>query len=133
MAGRRRFRGVLLGAQGDAAHIRRDDAAAGEATEVLLPIADMTEARLVLTDALVAESLRRGKAAERNALQPGDPPEPEGDAQLLPEQTPRQPKGRRASAHARRVHPQIFSPRPHSGGVFAARGRITDGRQRQPA
>ena len=30
---------------------------------MLLPIADMAEARLVLTDALVAESLRRGKAA----------------------------------------------------------------------
>jgi ribosome maturation factor RimP len=61
-AGRRRFRGTLLGAQGDAAQVRRDDAAAGEAADVLLPIADMTEARLVLTDALVAESLRRGKA-----------------------------------------------------------------------
>jgi ribosome maturation factor RimP len=65
--GRRRFRGMLLGAQGDAAQIRRDDAAAGEAGDVLLPIADMAEARLVLTDALVAESLRRGKAAERQA------------------------------------------------------------------
>jgi ribosome maturation factor RimP len=61
-AGRRRFRGTLLGAQGDAAQVRRDDAAAGEAADVLLPIADITEARLVLTDALVAESLRRGKA-----------------------------------------------------------------------
>src|SRR5258708_38046441 len=30
MAGRRRFRGLLLGAQGDDAHVRRDDAAAGE-------------------------------------------------------------------------------------------------------
>jgi ribosome maturation factor RimP len=68
--GRRRFRGMLLGAQGDAAHIRRDDAAAGEAGDVLLPIADMAEARLVLTDALVAESLRRGKAAERQAREP---------------------------------------------------------------
>ncbi len=110
-AGRRRFRGTLLGAQGDAAHIRRDDAAAGDVAEVLLPIADMTEARLVLTDALVAESLRRGKAAERNALQPGDPLEPEGDAQLLPEQTPRQPKGRRASAHASRPSAD-FQPAP---------------------
>ena len=61
--GRRRFRGVLLGTQGDAARIRRDDAAATEAAEVVLPIEDMAEARLVLTDALVAESLRRGKAA----------------------------------------------------------------------
>jgi ribosome maturation factor RimP len=72
--GRRRFRGVLLGAQGDAAHIRRDDAAAGEASDVLLPIADMAEARLVLTDALVAESLRRGKAAGRQAREPNEAP-----------------------------------------------------------
>ena len=68
--GRRRFRGMLLGAQGAAAHIRRDDAADGEAGDVLLPIADMAEARLVLTDAVVAESLRRGKAAERQAREP---------------------------------------------------------------
>ena len=65
--GRRRFRGELLGAQGNAAHIRRDDVAAGEASDVLLPIADMADARLVLTEALVAESLRRGKAAARAA------------------------------------------------------------------
>ena len=63
--GRRRFRGTLLGVQDNAARIRRDDAAAGEAAEVLLPIEDMAEAKLVLTDALVAQSLRRGKAAER--------------------------------------------------------------------
>jgi ribosome maturation factor RimP len=67
LEGRRRFRGLLIGAQGDAARIRRADAAAEEAAEVLLPIRDMAEARLVLTDALVAESLRRGKAAERGA------------------------------------------------------------------
>ncbi|HEY6257249.1 MAG TPA: ribosome maturation factor RimP [Xanthobacteraceae bacterium] len=67
MDGRRRFRGLLIGAQGDAAKIRRADAAAGEAAEVLLPIREMAEARLVLTDALIAESLRRGKAAERGA------------------------------------------------------------------
>ena len=63
--GRRRFRGVLLGAQGEAARIRRDDAAAGEAGEILLPIEGMTEAKLVLTEQLIAESLRRGKAKQR--------------------------------------------------------------------
>src|SRR5439155_17459500 len=65
--GRRRFRGVLIGLEGDAAKLRRDDAKAGEAAEVLLPIGDMAEARLVLTDALVTASLRRAKAAERTA------------------------------------------------------------------
>jgi ribosome maturation factor RimP len=65
--GRKRFRGVLTGVEGDAAKLRRNDAAAGEPADVLLPIGDMVEARLVLTDALVAESLRRGKErAERN-------------------------------------------------------------------
>ncbi len=59
--GRKRFRGILTGVEGEAARLRRKDAAAGEAEDVLLAIADMAEARLVLTDALVAESLRRGK------------------------------------------------------------------------
>ncbi|SRR5712691_9773368 len=72
--GRRRFRGVLLGVQvsgmdREAARIRRDDAAPGEANEVLLPIEDMAEARLVLTEALIVESLRRGKAQQRPSEQ----------------------------------------------------------------
>src|SRR5437660_322807 len=65
--GRRRFRGLLLGVEGDAARIRRDNSSPGESDEVLLPIDEMAEAKLVLTDALIAESLRRGKAAERAA------------------------------------------------------------------
>jgi ribosome maturation factor RimP len=65
--GRRRFRGVLVGTEGDAVRLRRDDAAPGEVAEVVLPIEAMAEARLVLTDALVAEALRRGKSAERQA------------------------------------------------------------------
>jgi ribosome maturation factor RimP len=66
LAGRRRFRGRLLGAEGDAARVGLEDAQ-GEASEVLLPIEDMEEAKLVLTDALVAETLRRSKSAERAA------------------------------------------------------------------
>jgi ribosome maturation factor RimP len=65
IAGRRRFRGMLLGTEGETARIRRDDAAPGEANEVLLPIDEMAEAKLVLTDALIAESLRRDKEARR--------------------------------------------------------------------
>ena len=63
--GRRRFRGLLLGTQGNAARIRREDAASNEQIEVVLPIEEMTEAKLMLSDALIAESLRRGKAAAR--------------------------------------------------------------------
>src|SRR5215213_6151189 len=68
--GRKRFRGTLLGVDGDRAHLRRDDVKSGEPADVLLTIEDIAEARLVLTDALIAESMRRGKAAER-ALRQG--------------------------------------------------------------
>lgn len=63
--GRKRFRGMLVGVEGNAARLHRDDAKAGEDTDVLLAMEDIAEAKLVLTDELVAESMRRGKAAER--------------------------------------------------------------------
>jgi ribosome maturation factor RimP len=65
--GRKRFRGTLLGIDGERAKLRRDDAADGEAAEVLLTIADMNEAKLVLTDDLVSDALRKEKAADRQA------------------------------------------------------------------
>jgi ribosome maturation factor RimP len=65
--GRRRFRGELAGTQGDSVRLRTGDGASADAgAEILLPIDDMMEARLVLTDALIAESLRRSKHGERN-------------------------------------------------------------------
>ena len=63
--GRKRFRGTLIAVEGDAIRLRRDDAKPEEPTEVMLAIDRIGEARLVLTDALVAESLKRGKVAER--------------------------------------------------------------------
>jgi ribosome maturation factor RimP len=65
--GRKRFRGQLSGTQGDAAKLHRDDAAEGEEADVLLPIEEMSEAKLVLTDELVTEALRREKSAKREA------------------------------------------------------------------
>jgi ribosome maturation factor RimP len=65
--GRKRFRGTLIGTEGEAARLRSDDAKPGQNSEPLLPIADMSDARLVLTDALIAESLRRSKTEEREA------------------------------------------------------------------
>lgn len=63
--GRRRFKGVLEGVDGDMALLRRDDAAKDEPARVRLPIADVAEARLILTDELIREALRRAKAAGR--------------------------------------------------------------------
>ena len=65
--GRKRFRGTLLGTDGEAVRLRRDDAKPDEQQDFLLPIEDMAEAKLVLTDALIAEALKRGKVAEREA------------------------------------------------------------------
>ena len=58
--GRKRFRGRLAGAAGDDVllDVIRDGAAA---ERVHLPIADLAEARLVLTDDLIRESLTRQK------------------------------------------------------------------------
>jgi ribosome maturation factor RimP len=65
--GRKRFRGKLTGTEGEAARLVREDAGEGEDPQVLLPIEDMGEAKLVLTDELVTEALRREKAAKREA------------------------------------------------------------------
>lgn len=65
--GRKRFRGVLAGTEGETARIRRDDAAEGEETEIMIPIEEMSDAKLVLTDELVSEALRREKSAKREA------------------------------------------------------------------
>ena len=65
--GRRRFRGLLLGTEDEAARLRRDDVTEGEEADVLLPLAEISEARLVLTEQLVTQALRREKAAKREA------------------------------------------------------------------
>jgi ribosome maturation factor RimP len=82
--GRKRFRGTLGGVEGDAVRLHRDDAKAGEDSDVLLTMEDIAEARLVLTDELIAESMRRGKSAERElkrslGLEP--PPAPHASRQ----------------------------------------------------
>ncbi len=69
--GRRRFRGQLLGTEGEAVRIRRGDAAPDGADD-LLRIDDMMEAKLVLTDALISESLRRSKRGDRETREPGN-------------------------------------------------------------
>jgi ribosome maturation factor RimP len=77
--GRKRFRGMLGGVEGNAVHLHRDDTRAGEDADVMLIMEDIADARLVLTDELIAESMRRGKAAERElkrelGLEPPAPP-----------------------------------------------------------
>ena len=69
-AGRKRFRGIIEAVgSGDApaVTVRRSDAKPGEPDVVDLPVAAISEGRLVLTEALVRETLRAAKAAEEAA------------------------------------------------------------------
>jgi ribosome maturation factor RimP len=94
--GRKRFRGVLLGIEDGQARLQRDDARDGEDREVLLPVDGMAEARLVLTDALIDEALRRGKFAEgaKDSAAAEDTTESEPREDTAEEPKPRR-KGRR--------------------------------------
>jgi ribosome maturation factor RimP len=80
--GRRRFRGSLIGTEGDSARLNRDQVAPGEAAEVLLPIGDMAEAKVMLTDAVISESLRRGKSQQGEI----------GDHEQTSERKPKHPR-----------------------------------------
>ena len=100
--GRKRFRGTIGPVEGDCVHLHRDDIKAGETADVLLTMEDIAEARLVLTDELIAESMRRGKQAERDMKQ---------ELGVLPAPPP----------HAKRSDPtKSFAPKPKLKAVKKA-------------
>ena len=76
--GRRKFRGRLVGIDGNAARLQREDAAGGESSEVLLPMDEMADAKIVLSDDVVAQSLRRGKQTEREVRKRASQTKPKG-------------------------------------------------------
>jgi ribosome maturation factor RimP len=57
--GRKRFRGEVKGTRGDAVLLALPEG------EIALKLADIAEAKLVLTDKLIEEDLKRAEAAER--------------------------------------------------------------------
>lgn len=67
--GRKRFRGEILSIEGEGSQamlgLRRSDAKPDQPLVVDLPLRDLGEARLVLTDALIRETLRANKEAMR--------------------------------------------------------------------
>ncbi|MGE0563321.1 MAG: ribosome maturation factor RimP [Pseudolabrys sp.] len=67
VGGRKRFRGTIAGVEGERVKLHRDNPPAEEPGDVMLTMDEMSEARLVLTDALVTLALRREKAAKREA------------------------------------------------------------------
>jgi ribosome maturation factor RimP len=67
-SGRKRFRGVIQAVEGEGRDailiLDRNDARADEEKTVRLPLRDLDEAKLMLTEALIRASLRAAKAAE---------------------------------------------------------------------
>jgi ribosome maturation factor RimP len=64
--GRKRFKGVLAGLDGDAVRLDLGAKSKLEGTTIVsLPLADIGEARLVMTDALIRETLRKEKRKAR--------------------------------------------------------------------
>jgi ribosome maturation factor RimP len=116
--GRKRFRGVIQGVEGQSALIERTDARAEEEPRIGLPLADIGEARLVLTDELIRESLRRGKAALKAAgrddadladeadLGAGAIAETDGDADVEDAPAPRRRFGPGLVAQGRKAPPE---------------------------
>lgn len=68
--GRKRFRGWLGVVNDGTLAVRLLDAKADEDAEALLPLDDIGEAHLVMTDALIREALNRDKAARKARGEP---------------------------------------------------------------
>ena len=68
LAGRKRFRGILEGVEGDEVRIEVDLDQLGRQV-IGLPIRLVAEARLVLTDELIRETLRRTKNAAKGGAE----------------------------------------------------------------
>src|SRR5258705_5253999 len=109
--GRKRFRGLLAGCEGDAVRLHRDDMRAGEDADVLLVMEDISDARLVLTDELIAESMRRGKAAERELKQNfGLAPPPPPHAKKSDPARSNKPKPKIGSKTGKKLEPKKPEP-----------------------
>jgi ribosome maturation factor RimP len=90
--GRKRFRGQISGTREDVALITLDDGGEDDVVQALLRVEDMAEARLVLTDDLITESLRRARAAGRAPADSGPETPSETPDEAAPRKNFRQPK-----------------------------------------
>jgi ribosome maturation factor RimP len=90
--GRKRFRGVVRGSEDGEGLVELPDVKEGEEALVRLPLSDIGEARLVLTEELVRESLRRGTA-------PAAEPDTESQESTDQPEPPRGKRGARSKTH----------------------------------
>lgn len=71
--GRKRFRGWIEGLEADNLALRLIDGKPDDPPVAALPLADLAEARLVMTDALIREALNRDKAARKGEAGTDEP------------------------------------------------------------
>ena len=68
--GRKRYKGVILGVEGEDIKFRREAPAKDENPEFVIPVGEIKDAKLVLTDDLITEALKRDKALrEANGIE----------------------------------------------------------------
>ena len=119
--GRKRFRGIITDVVDDAVHIEGE----GTDPDAILVMTDIAEARLVLTDPLIAEALRRSKgqssaaedASEEAAEAPETQPSPQRDVH-----------GRAKYKHRVKIPP---AAKPAKPATQLRKKETGDGRQRQ--
>ena len=92
VVGRKRFRGWIEGVADGAVTLRLIDGKPEDEPTIALPLSDIAEARLVMTDALIRESLRRDKAA-RKGDEGDDETTTDPDAGEAPAPAPRPRRG----------------------------------------
>ena len=111
LEGRKRFRGILGVPSPDGATVPIDlpDVKPGLPSRIELPLRDLAEAHLVLTDDLIRESLRRGAAPPQD----GDDVEEEGEDEA--EEAPQV-----------RFIPQPKRPKPKADKPVKAKGTAKD-------
>jgi ribosome maturation factor RimP len=109
--GRKRFRGRIEALEGEGAHARlkleRFDAKPGEPGEIWLAVAEIEEAKLVLTEELIRDALRAAKMAEKNAgaADPAEPDQDDADESASP--APRRGPGRFVGLKAQKPKPLL--------------------------
>jgi ribosome maturation factor RimP len=117
-SGRKRFRGVIQGVEGEGRaavlSLERTDARSDEEKLVQIPLADLDEAKLMLTEALIRESLRAGKMQA-----PAEEEETEGETQERPHRGPgrfRGPPKTKANTNAKPLVPAGVQTQFKKGG-----------------
>jgi ribosome maturation factor RimP len=131
VGGRKRFRGFVGAVEGEGRNavltLARSDAKPGEAIEAVLPLHDIAEARLILSEALIRQSLRAAKASQARDASMEDEARAPGEGA-----EPRRGPGRGVRSSFKQSKPNRAKlPAPRRSGAASPETGDKDGRQRQ--